>query len=335
MAKKRAPTAERRKHVRLYCHSNEQMHELEDGEIALTVTSPPYWNAIDYDLHAADGSNAVNYRQRKYAKGFDGYKGYLDALQRTFTEVFRVTKPGGFCAIVIGTVLNRGTHIPVPFDCAARMAAIGWLFHQDIIWHKCTAGVKRAGVSIQKPYPGYFYPNIMTEYILIFRKDGPRIHEDRGPEEREESEYPINGLFTREIANNVWHIAPVPPGQVNHPCPFPEEIPDRLIRLYSFKNDTVLDPYVGSGQTIKAAVGLARKGVGYDIEARYVAESLKRAAEPSAIRAKQLVAEFTKLDLDAPLTAAVNVVPRPKGRTRHGSGGKRSPSENGTPHLFK
>ena len=335
MAKKRTSTSERRKSVRLYCHSNEQMHELEDGEVALTVTSPPYWNAIDYDLHAADRSNGVNYRQRKYTKGFDGYEDYLDALERTFAEVFRVTKPGGFCAIVIGTVLNKGAHIPVPFDCVVRMAKIGWLFHQDIIWHKCTAGVKRAGVSIQKPFPGYFYPNIMTEYILIFRKDGPKIHENRGLEEREGSEYPINGLFTKEIANNIWHIAPVPPGKVDHPCPFPEEIPDRLIRLYSFKNDIILDPYVGSGQTVKAAVALSRRAVGYDIEERYIAESGKRASETSAVRPKQLIAEFAKIDRDAPLAASVEVVTRAKGRTRHGSGGKRSSTGTGTPSLYK
>ncbi len=94
----------------------------------------------------------------------------------SFKEVLRVTKPGGFCAIVIGTVLLNGRHYPVPFDLIARLSRSGWEFHQDIVWHKCTAGVKRAGVTIQKPYPGYYYPNIMTEYILIFRKPGDPIY---------------------------------------------------------------------------------------------------------------------------------------------------------------
>lgn len=308
---------DRRKKLRLYCQSNECMNQIKDGEVSLTVTSPPYWNAIDYDLHAADDSKTVNYRQRKYTKGFEGYDEYLDALERTFTEVFRVTKPGGLCAIVIGTVLNKGTHIPVPFDCVGRMARIGWLFHQDIIWHKCTAGVKRAGVSIQKPFPGYFYPNIMTEYILLFRKDGPKLQENRGVEEREESRYPINGLFTKEIANNLWHIAPVPPKKIDHPCPFPEEIPDRLIRLYSYKGDLVLDPYVGSGQTTKVALALGRRGVGYDIEAKYIEDSEARAMQPTEIRALQLVAEFAKMALDAPLQGKTK-----PGQTRHGSGKK-------------
>lgn len=308
----------------LYCQSNENMEQLDDGAVALTVTSPPYWNAIDYDLHAADGSGAIDYRQRKYTKGFEGYDEYLDAIERTFAEVYRVTKPGGFCAIVIGTVLHAGSHVPVPFDCVARMSKIGWLFHQDIIWHKCTAGVKRAGVSIQKPFPGYFYPNIMTEYILVFRKEGPKLQQGRTADERESSRYPINGLFTKEIANNVWHIAPVPPGKVGHPCPFPEEIPERLIRLYSYSGDHVLDPYVGSGQTTKVAISLGRSATGYDIESQYIEIARARSVEPTEIRKQQLVAEFTKMDLNAPLKGKAK-----SGKTRHGSGRPLRSSSNG------
>ena len=159
---------------RIYTHSCENMRELDDNSVALTVTSPPYWNAIDYDIHAADKQQ--HYRTRKYAQGYADYEDYLDWLERIFHEVLRVTKPGGFCAIVIGTVLLNGRHYPVPFDLIARLSRSGWEFHQDIVWHKCTAGVKRAGVTIQKPYPGYYYPNIMTEYILIFRKPGTPIY---------------------------------------------------------------------------------------------------------------------------------------------------------------
>ena len=205
------------------------MRELRADSVALTVTSPPYWNAIDYDIHASD--KAQHYRTRKYAQGYADYEEYLDWLERIFKEVLRVTKPGGFCAIVIGTVLLNGQHYPVPFDLIARLSRSGWQFHQDIIWHKCTAGVKRAGVTIQKPYPGYYYPNIMTEYILVFRKPGDPIYRQASEDEKKQSAYPINRLFTMDIANNVWHIAPVPPDMIDHPCPFPEEIPDRLIRL--------------------------------------------------------------------------------------------------------
>jgi site-specific DNA-methyltransferase (adenine-specific) len=201
---------------------------------------------------------------------------------------------------VIGTVLLESKLYPVPFDTVSRLVESGWEFHQDIIWHKCTAGVKRAGVSIQKPYPGYFYPNIMNEYILIFRKPGPRLYENRSEDEKEAARYPIDRLFTMDIANNLWHIAPVPPNIIEHPAPFPEEIPYRLIRLYSYPGDLVLDPFAGSGQTLKVAYHLGRRYVGYEIIEKYVALALQRIEEPLAIRSEQLIAVFEKIPLDEP-----------------------------------
>src|SRR3990172_6594154 len=194
----------------IFSHSCESMPELGDNTVALTVTSPPYWNAIDYDIHAADKSQ--HYRTRAYGNGYTEYANYLVWLETIFGEALRVTKPGGFCAIVIGTVLLDGKHYPVPFDLVARLTRKGWDFHQDIIWHKCTAGVKRAGVTIQKPFPGYYYPNIMTEYILVFRKPGPPIYRGIDDARRSASRVTINQVFTRDTANNIWHIAPVPPG---------------------------------------------------------------------------------------------------------------------------
>jgi site-specific DNA-methyltransferase (adenine-specific) len=277
------------------------MAEVADHAVSLTVCSPPYWNAIDYDRHAQDDGQW--YRTRSYAQGFEGYAQYLDLMSRVFREVLRVTKPGGFCCIVVGTCLFERRHIPVPFDLCTRLCAEGWEFHQDIVWHKCTAGVKRAGVVIQKPYPGYFYPNIMTEYILVLRKPGEPIFRGRSEDQRAAARFPINALFVKEIANNVWHIAPVPPGQLAHPCPFPEEIPFRLIRLYSHPGDTVLDPFLGSGQTAKVAVHLARHAVGYDTIAAYVDLAKSRLAEPLAVRREQLFAEFGKVTEDEPIAA--------------------------------
>lgn len=278
-----------------YCHSSEEMPELDDGSVALTVTSPPYWNSIDYDRHSRDSGQW--YRTRQYREGFEEYEEYLDFCRRAFAEVLRVTKPGGFCAVVIGTVLFKSKHYPVPFDFTAQLEDIGWEFHQDIIWHKTTAGVRRAGLAIQKPYPGYFYPNIMTEYILVFRKPGEPIYKNNdGP--REDSEIPIDQVFTMDTANNVWHIAPVPPNVIDHPCPFPEEIPYRLIMLYSYKGDLILDPFLGSGQTSKVALALGRRIVGYDTVVGYIDLAKKRLDEPSKIRDKQLIAEFRKIHYD-------------------------------------
>jgi site-specific DNA-methyltransferase (adenine-specific) len=266
----------------IFPHSCEKMPEVASDSIALTVTSPPYWNAIDYDIHAEDRDQF--YRTRSYSNGFSDYQDYLDWLESIFTEVHRVTKPGGFCAIVIGTVLLEGDLYPVPFDLSSRLRNKEWLFHQDIIWHKCTAGVKRAGVSIQKPYPGYYYPNIMNEYILVFRKPGPKIYQARSTEEKSSAKYMIDTLFTKETANNIWHIAPVPPGFIDHPAPFPEEIPHRLISLYSYPEEIVLDPFAGSGQTLKVARALGRNFIGFENIPSYVELASKRIDESLSIR---------------------------------------------------
>ncbi len=291
----------------IFAHSCEAMPELSDGSVALTVTSPPYWNAIDYDRHAEDARQ--NYRTRRYGNGYWSYEEYLDWLERIFDEVYRVTKPGGYCAVVLGTVLLEGRLYPVPFDFASRLSRRHWEFHQDIIWHKCTAGVRRAGVAIQKPYPGYYYPNIMNEYILIFRKPGPKIYEGRTQAEKQRAAYPIDRVFTMDIANNIWHIAPVPPNTIPHPAPFPEEIPYRLIRLYSYPGDLVLDPFAGSGQTLKVAHHLGRRYVGYEIIPQYVALAERRIREPLHLRKEQLVAVFEKVKMDSPTRKDAAVQP--------------------------
>lgn len=281
--------------AQFFCQSSEQMKQVVDNSVSLTVTSPPYWNSIDYDAHA-DNSQSW-YRSRKYAEGFGDYDSYLDLMERIFNEVLRATRPGGFCSIVIGTVLLNGNHIPVPFDIVTRMKRIGWQFHQDIIWHKTTAGVRRAGVAIQKPYPGYYYPNIMTEYIMIFRKPGDPIYRQVNGK-KEPSRFEIDDLFKLDVANNIWHIAPVPPNMLEHPCPFPEEIPYRLIRMYSYLGDIVLDPFCGSGQTAKVAAALNRQTINYDIKKKYVRYAKKRLSTPLKIRPKQLIARFEKVSVN-------------------------------------
>jgi len=278
----------------LYLHSCESMAEIESDSVALTVTSPPYWNAIDYEQHHEDAEQW--YRTRKGGP----YSEYLDFMRRCFSEVFRVTKPGGFCAVVIGTVLMKRKHYPVPHDLTVLLTQpeVGWEFHQDITWYKVTGGVKRARVTIQKPYPGYYYPNLMTEAILIFRKPGEEpIYKNRSQREQRENEIPIDDLFKKEIANNLWHIAPVPPHHLPHPCAFPEEIPYRLILLYSYKGDAVLDPFMGIGTTPKVARIMGRRFYGYEVMEKYYTISQERLFEPLKLREQQLIAQFHKIPL--------------------------------------
>jgi len=254
--------------------SCEKMDELDDGAVALTVTSPPYWNSIDYTAHC-EGNGEAEYRPRQSVD----YDEYMDFLGRCFAETLRVTRPGGFCAVVVGTVLLDGVHTPLPFRLVGLMEGLGWSFHQDIVWYKCTGGVKRAGSTIRHPYPGYYYPNLMCEYILVFRRPGPRIYESRTAEEKQSSRYEVDSVFTRDVANNIWHIAPVPPGQYPHPCPFPEEIPYRLISLYSYRGDLVLDP---------------RRWVGYEVMEEYVRLAEARISQPLNLR-KQLICKFDRV----------------------------------------
>ncbi len=273
----------------VYVHSCARMEELPDGVVDLTVTSPPYWNAIDYDSHVADARD--NYRPRH---GVD-YTAYLDFLRACFAEVFRVHREGSFCAVVVGTVLLDGEHVPLPYHLAPLMEGIGWRFHQDIVWSKCTGGVKRAGSTIRNPFPGYYYPNLMIEYILIFRKPGERkIYRGRGHAEKEASRVVIDSVFTRDVANNVWHVAPVPPGQLEHPCPFPEELAYRLVRWYSYAGDVVLDPFCGVGTTPKVAAQTGRQWVGYEIKEQYAAATRERVKEPLRLR-KQLIVSLERV----------------------------------------
>jgi len=264
----------------LYNQSCLKMPQLADNSIHLTITSPPYWNAIDYDIHTKD--NSAWHRERQYSSFGETYQDYLKNIERAFREVLRVTIEGGFCAIVIGTLLYKGKHYPIPMAITERMQMVGWDFHQDIIWNKVTGGVRRAGSYIQKPYAGYYYPNIMTEYILIFRKQGKVRRGNR-------TAIVVDELFTRDIANNVWHIAPVPPKTIDHPCPYPEEIARRLLLLYSQEKDIVLDPFIGSGQTAIAAIRHNRQCIGYDVEMEYLRLAESRVFCLPPVRKHQLI----------------------------------------------
>ena len=272
---------------RFYHESSIHMRQCADQSIALTITSPPYWNSIDYDLHAELGDK-VWHRERQYTEFGKTYEGWLSNIREVFNEVYRCTMEGGFCAVVIGTILHEKKHYPAPFDLVKQLEVCGWLFHQDIIWNKVTGGVKRAGVFIQHPKQGYYYPNIMTEYILIFRKgDTAR----RGSKET----LAIDDIFKRDIANNIWHIAPVPPKTIKHPCPYPLELVRRLVLLYSQENDEILDPFLGSGQTAIEALKHNRRVVGYDVEQSYIDLAIERIDHPPPPRKYNLLPKFEKV----------------------------------------
>ena len=250
------------------------------NKVSLTVTSPPYHNAINYQEHQTSKS---------WYRGTVGISidSWIEEMTEVFSQVYRVTKPGGFCCIVIGNEIIEGKNkLPLPALLLIRLTKreVGWKFFEEIIWNKVTGGKKRFRVTVQHPYPTYYYPNMMHEQIIVLRKLPFGNEKDR------KSRLIINDLMKKEVANSVWHIAPVPPSYRRfHPAAFPEEIPYRLIQLYSNVGDLVLDPFVGSGQTTKMARYLKRKYIGIDRSAKYVKIALKRTGEPPSLRKTQLV----------------------------------------------
>jgi modification methylase len=152
-----------------------------------------------------------------------------------------------------------------------------------------TGGLDRFGVTIQRPFPTYYRANIMHEEILVLRKGELKHSKD------EKSRLRIDEVMKKDTSNSVWNVAPVPPRYIDHPCPFPEEIPLRLIALYSNKEDLILDPFVGSGQTGKAAKYLERRFFGCDLELDYSKLSKERIEKEKLHLRPQLVAKWEKV----------------------------------------
>jgi DNA modification methylase len=267
---------------------NKILEKFPTNSVQLTITSPPYRNAIDYNIHVG---GTGYYRGTTRLTTTD----YLREMTEIFNHhVFNVTKEGGYCCIVIGNEVVNGNILPLPHMLLSNLVQPfgNWNLHEEIIWHKVTGGTNRYGSFIINPYPKYYRANIMHEFILVLRKgdvnSGRTQRLDALPAKHEE--------FTKEIANSIWHIAPVPPGYIDHPCPFPEEIPYRLMKLYSYRDDIILDPFNGSGQTTKVARHFSRKYIGIDIVNRYADLAEERLHdEPLHIRAEALIPKWQKI----------------------------------------
>ncbi len=257
------------------------LSKIGKNTVSLTVTSPPYHNAINYDEHQK--------ASQKWYRGTVGVsiESWLEEMKQVFSQVYQVTKPGGYCCIVIGNEIIEGKiKLPLPAILSVELTKNddGWKFTEEIIWNKVTGGKKRFRVTVQHPYPTYYYPNIMHEQIIILRKEPFHNVKDK------KSRLRIDNVMKKEMANSVWHIAPLPPSYRKfHPAAFPEEIPYRLIQLYSNVGDLVLDPFAGSGQTPKMAKFLKRKYIGVDKSEKYVKIATKRIMEPPLLRRLQLV----------------------------------------------
>jgi site-specific DNA-methyltransferase (adenine-specific) len=249
---------------------------LPEDEVILAFTSPPYLNAINYEEHV----EKLNGKKERWERKNISYEKYKQFLKDRFSALLRVIHPGGHNVVNISPVSWNGERTALPFHFVSWMEEIGWKFREDIIWEKPIARDRRSGVLLQHPYPGYYYPSLVAEYVFVFQKpaekeDKENIYWFRTSEEKENSRIDLSD-YQGEKSKNVWKIRPVAPQENVHPCPFPVELADRVIQLYSYKNDIVLDIFAGSGQTNIAAERVGRKHIGIETQTEYIEYAVRK-----------------------------------------------------------
>ncbi len=252
------------------------LNDLPTDEFVLAFTSPPYLNAINYSQHVDKIKGQVDYWKRENVS----YDEYRQFLTDRFAALLRVVKPGGHNVVNISPVGWNGERVALPFHFVSWMEQIGWKFREDIIWEKTIARDRRSGVLLQHPYPGYYYPSLVSEYVFVFqkpaaKKDRENIYWNRTPEEKERNKLDLTN-FQGEMSKNVWKIRPLSPQENLHPAPFPLELAERVISLYSYQGDAVIDIFAGSGQTSLACEKLGRHHVSIEILKEYVDYATKR-----------------------------------------------------------
>ena len=237
----------------VFVQSSEQMDQLPDNCVALMVTSPPYNVGKEYDEDL----------------GLDEYLGLLD---RVFTETYRVIEPGGRVAVNVAN-LGRKPYLPLNHLVAGLLGDIGFLLRGEIVWQKAKAA---GGSTAWGSWQSAKNPTLrdIHEYVIVASKGSFR--RSRAGEDTISKEQFL------EATVSVWDILPESARRVGHPAPFPVELPERLIELYSFADDLVLDPFLGSGSTAVAAVQTGRHYVGYELDPGYAELAERRIAAAHA-----------------------------------------------------
>ncbi|WP_295610298.1 site-specific DNA-methyltransferase [uncultured Methanobrevibacter sp.] len=234
---------------KLYCKSSENMDEIPDDSIHLMITSPPYNVGKEYD-------NDLTLDE------------YLELLTEVFGQTYRKLVTGGRACINIANI-GRKPYIPLHAMIIEIMLDLGFLMRGEIIWDKsASAGGSCAWgswMSASNPVLRDYH-----EYILVFSKES--YSKNRSQERKDTIERDEFIQWTKSI----WTFPAVNAKKIGHPAPFPIELPHRLINLYSYEGDVVLDPFCGSGTTCIAALQNNRNYIAYDINEEYVKLSQKR-----------------------------------------------------------
>lgn len=233
----------------IFCKTSEKMEELPDNSVHLMVTSPPYNVGKEYDENLTLNE-------------------YREFLKRVWSEVKRVLVPGGRACINIAN-LGRKPYIPLHAYMIEDMLDLGFLMRGEIIWNKASSGSPSTAwgtwLSAKNPILRDIH-----EYILVFSKSSfarDRIENKKSTISKEEF---------LEFTKSVWTFSAEPATKVGHPAPFPVELPYRLIQLYTFEKEVILDPFMGSGQTAIAAIKTHRHYIGYETNQEYIELAQRR-----------------------------------------------------------
>jgi site-specific DNA-methyltransferase (adenine-specific) len=236
-----------------------KMRRTQDESVHLIITSPPYWQIKDYG-----DKNQIGFH--------DTYEQYIEDLNKAWAECYRVLHQGCRLCVNIGDQFARSATygrykiIPIREEIIRFCESIGFDYMGAIIWQKKTTMETTGGASVMGsyPYPRGGHVEIDYEFILIFKKLGkdPKVSK----EIKKQSE--LTKEEWRKYFTGHWNFAGVK--QNGHVAMFPEELPRRLIKMYSFVGDTVLDPFLGSGTTTKVAKELQRNSIGYEINKKFL-----------------------------------------------------------------
>ena len=232
-----------------HCGCLELMEKMENDFLHLIFTSVPYYNAREYSQ-------------------YDSVAHYMAEMKAIFTECHRVLQRSRMCVINISPVLveresrsEQSYRIPLPFYFVPMMEEIGFEFLEDIIWRKPAASVpNRNGGFFVHRKPVAYKPNILTEYVLVFKKKSDFLIDEV---------LRNNSLVTGEYERtNVWEISPITNSE--HSAAMPERLAENIIRYYSYENDEIVyDPFCGSATTLRVASALKRKWIGSEINDEY------------------------------------------------------------------
>ena len=244
------------------------MHGITDGSVALVVTSPPYFAGKQYE-------------QELEREGIpSSYLEYLEMLKDVFAECVRKVEPGGRIAVNVAN-LGRKPYRSLSADVIRILEHdLGLLLRGELIWQK---GEGASGSCAWGSFRGAGNPVLrdISERVIIASKG--RFDRARTVKQRAAEGLPHESTIMTEdfMAStlDIWSIPTESAQRVGHPAPFPVELPAQLIRLYTFRNDLVLDPFMGSGSALVAAARLGRRYVGYDLDETYVAIARRRVEE--------------------------------------------------------